>query len=748
MRNPRKRERRRVGSGVVFLARLAVAVLAATPLPASAAGRVALVFGNSTYAAIGALPNPGNDAADVGAALRRLGFDVTVVLDADLAGMNAGLRTFARRSDGADVALVFYAGHGMEVDRVNYLLPVDAQPERDTDVEYVAIPLDRVLRATEGAGLRVVVLDACRNNPWARSMRRTRGVRNVSRGSFGELDEQQFEDETLVAYAAAAGTTADDGEGRNSPYTRALLAHLEEPLEIGMLFRRVRQQVLASTGGRQRPHEYQSLLRAHYLSAAAPLPEEEVFWESVRGTADPLGLETYLERWPAGRYTALARSRLAGLRDARLWTAVENSRNPGDFAAYLEQFPTGRYALLARNRLTNLRDERFWAGIADSGNPADFEAYVVRFPEGRYAPAARNRLAALRRPAAVASASPRVAPAPVAESSRPAGVPVPPRVEFETAPAPADPPTAPVVASNADPPSVFASAAEPDPSAADRDPAGGLRPGARFRDCRGCPELVVVPAGTFRMGSTRGQADERPVHAVRLEAFALGRYEVTREEYAAFVDATGHGDAGCGLVDGAGRLDWDDGASWRRPGFAQDDRHPAVCVSWADALAYVRWLTAETGESYRLPSEAEWEYGARANTRTERYWDGASGSQCEHANSGDRALLQRGWPLPVVNCADGAAHTAPVGSYGANAFGLHDVLGNVWEWTADCWHDGYRGAPDDASAWTRRGDCDRRVLRGGSWETVPSGLRSANRYRNDDNRGSVIAGFRVARAVR
>lgn len=192
--------------------------------------------------------------------------------------MNAGLQAFARRSDGADVALVFYAGHGMEVDRVNYLFPVDAQPERDTDVEYVAIPLDRVLRATDGAGLRVVVLDACRNNPWARSMRRTRAVRNVSRGSFGELDEQQFDDETLVAYAAAAGTEADDGEGRNSPYTRALLAHLEEPLEIGMLFRRVRQEVLAATGGRQRPHEYQSLLRAHYLSAAAPPPEEEAFW--------------------------------------------------------------------------------------------------------------------------------------------------------------------------------------------------------------------------------------------------------------------------------------------------------------------------------------------------------------------------------------------------------------------------------------------------------------------------------------
>ena len=481
MRNPRThRVAARIRNSVLFLARLAVLALAATPLPAFAAGRVALVFGNSTYAAIGALPNPGNDAADVGAALRRLGFNVTEVLDADMAEMNAGLRAFARRSDGADVALVFYAGHGMEVDGVNYLLPVDAQLERDTDVEYETVPLDRVLRATEGAGLRVVVLDACRNNPLARSMRRTRSTRSVSRGSFGDLDERQYDDQTLVAYAAAAGTTADDGEGRNSPYTRALLEYLEEPLEIGMLFRRVRQEVLASTGGRQRPHEYQSLLGEHYLSAAAPPPVEEVFWESISGTTDPLELKAYLERWPAGRYTALARSRLANLRDTRLWAAVENSRNPGDFEAYIGQFPTGRYVLLARsrlanlrderfwarvessgnpgdfeaylrefpdgqyaqlarNRLTNLRDERFWASIADSGNPADFEAYVVQFPDGRYAPAARNRLAALRRPPAVASSVPRIEPVPVDESSRPAGVPVPPRIEFGTAPAPADP---------------------------------------------------------------------------------------------------------------------------------------------------------------------------------------------------------------------------------------------------------------------------------------------------------------------
>ena len=237
-----------------FRQRVSVAAVAllgigavAVPSVVSAAGRVALVVGNSDYAAIGALPNPGNDAADVSAALGRLGFDVTTVQDADRVDMNEALRTFTRESVGADVALVFYAGHGLEMDGVNYLVPVDARLERDTDVRFEAVELDDALAATAGAELRVVILDACRNNPLARSMQRTSTTRNVSRGSFGELDENLLGDETLVAYAAAAGTTAADGTGRNSPYTTALLEYLEQPLEIGILFREVRARVLQET---------------------------------------------------------------------------------------------------------------------------------------------------------------------------------------------------------------------------------------------------------------------------------------------------------------------------------------------------------------------------------------------------------------------------------------------------------------------------------------------------------------------
>ena len=328
--------RRHVARATVRSAGVLLALVPlAAPLPASAAGRVALVVGNSTYEHIGRLPNPANDAADLSAALRRLGFDVTVAQDAGRTALTEALRAFTRRSAGADVALVFYAGHGMEMDGVNYLLPVDARLERDTDVRYETVTLDDVLASTSGAGLRLVILDACRNNPLARSMTRTVRTRNVSNGSFGDLDDALLGDETLVAYSAEAGTVADDGAGRNSPYAAALLAHLEERLEVGMLFRRVRERVLNATDGRQRPHEYHSLLGEHYLgvapvggglastggaggsAATGPAPvaaggsspvlaqQETVFWESVRESANPAELEAYLARWPNGVYAPL-----------------------------------------------------------------------------------------------------------------------------------------------------------------------------------------------------------------------------------------------------------------------------------------------------------------------------------------------------------------------------------------------------------------------------------------------------------
>ena len=698
---------------------MAVGLVGSPTAAPQSADRVALVIGNSTYGPTGNLENPGNDAADVGTALGRLGFEVTTALDVDLVAFNRALLNFTRRSVGADIALVFYAGHGLEIDGVNYMVPVNARLERDTDVRFAAVSLDDMLAATQGAALRLVVLDACRDNPLARTIRRTSSTRSMSRGSFGELDEAALGDETFVAYAAAAGTTAADGTGRrNSPYTAALLEYLEQPLELSSLFRRVRARVLERTEGVQRPHEYGSLLRDHYLSGTS-------------GVVTPPAL------------TALRLQQ-----ELAFWQSIADSENPADFEAYLEQYADGQFAPLAENRLTALQDARFWAAVAESDNPADFAAYLEQHAGGRYAPLARQRFAVLSAPPAseiappapvpIEPAPPAIAAAPVSVEPDPAIAAAPVSVEpdppaIETAPESIDP----------DPPLVAG------PASIEADPVL-MEPGATFRDCVDCPEMAVLASGTFRMGSTEGQVDEQPVREVQVRMFALGRHEVTREEFGAFVAATGYAGDGCNVIDDDASLDWDDRASWQNPGFPQEDRHPVVCVGWEGAEAYVRWLSVETGGRYRLPSEAEWEYGARAGTATRRYWDSqADSTQCDHANGSDRALMQRWgrWPLPVVNCVDSAPYTSEAGSYKPNAFGLHDMLGNVWEWTADCLHESYSGALGDGAAWTRGGDCERRLLRGGSWETALRGLRAANRYWHD-NRASNATGFRVARELR
>jgi TPR repeat protein len=236
----------------------AVHLLAAAP--AAAQGdevRVALVIGNGAYEAVPELPNPPNDAADIAEALGQVGFDVTHLDDLDGAGMRRALRDFEDKVAGADIALVYYAGHGIEVNGQNFLIPTDAELARDTHVEDEAVPLDRVMTAVESAAkLRIVLLDACRNNPFAKKMERSVGKRSIGRG----LARVEPTGATLVAYAAKEGTTADDGEERNSPYAAALVKHLTEPgLELNFLFRRVRDDVMSATGGRQEPFVYGSL---------------------------------------------------------------------------------------------------------------------------------------------------------------------------------------------------------------------------------------------------------------------------------------------------------------------------------------------------------------------------------------------------------------------------------------------------------------------------------------------------------
>ena len=412
------RARRRAALAVGLLLALGQAV------PAVAAGRVALVIGNSQYAHAVALPNPANDATDVGGALGRLGFDVTTVRDAGRTALAAALADFTDRSAGAEVALVFYAGHGMEMDGVNYLLPVDARIERDTHVRFETVTLDDVLAATAGAALRLVILDACRNNPLARSMQRSVRTRSASGGSLAALDEAVLGDETLVAYSAAAGTTAADGEGRNSPYAAALLEHLEQPVEILTLFRRVRGQVLGATGGRQRPHEYQSLLREHYLSertaglASAPSPAAVEATLGLNGAArraiqQRLMAAGFAAGLPDGVFGPQTRTAIQGWQQAR-GVAATGYLDAPSLAVLLAGSGGDPPPAVDAAAEAAQRETMFWDSIRESTNPADFLEYRRRFPGGVFEGLAENRLAVLR-----ADAPDRPAPRPAAYEARP-----------------------------------------------------------------------------------------------------------------------------------------------------------------------------------------------------------------------------------------------------------------------------------------------------------------------------------------
>lgn len=241
----------------------------------------------------------------------------------------------------------------------------------------------------------------------------------------------------------------------------------------------------------------------------------------------------------------------------------------------------------------------------------------------------------------------------------------------------------------------------------------GTAPATLVRDCPDCPEMVRVPSGSFPMGDASGDGnpDELPVHTVKVPALFIGKYEITFDEWDACVEA-GECDAKYVLDEGWGR-----------------GRRPLINVNWDEVQAYLNWLSKKSGKTYRLPSEAEWEYTARAGTQTSYPW-------------GEE--MAAGVGVCYSECGVEAERTAIVGSARPNAFGLYDMHGNVWEWLHDCWNESYAGAPADGSAWTR-GDCSRRVTRGGGWLSLSPDLRSAVRSAQPLSIRFHTLGLRVAR---
>ncbi|WP_158044101.1 SUMF1/EgtB/PvdO family nonheme iron enzyme [Skermanella pratensis] len=827
--------------------------LGAGPVSAADADkRIALVIGIGAYQFAPALPNPSNDARAIAAALRNLKFEVEEVYDLDNRGFSGRLRDFGIRAAEADVAVIFYAGHGLQVRGQNYLLPSDARLERERDLVYEAMPLNLILgELAQARKLGVLILDACRNNPFADRLSRSNAgairERDVSAG-LSRVDDTPSD--TLVALATRADALAEDGAGEHSPYTMALLKNLNVPgLELGLFFRRVRDNVMEATQGRQEPFIFGSLgatpfyfnptppNRSPELPALKPIvvgDTSEAVKLGIGRIADPDGDEVFAqvsglpatgqvrlgERLvligdylsiaqlsqvtykpdvgavgPAGSFDFAVMDNKGGTAPGKIAITVNQSNRPpvvagertfrmalpqlgleapsdpdgdavtltvaalpsrgsirkgsqpvrlgeklaaadlagltydpgqsapgeaGSFAILADDGRGGKATASVRIELETAGTppagpelaDALWQQVRTRGQAADFAAYLQLFPDGRNAPLARDRLAALapakpNPPAAVpaAPAPPAKAEVAVVEPRKPAPAKPEPAKAAEP-PKPEPPKPEPPKPEPAKPAGRLA-AAEPPASPATRNKGQSNS----FQDCPECPIMVRLPAGSFTMGSARGDPSEQPSHKVSLsKPFALGMFEVTVAEWRACVQG-----GGC--------------SEMPRMASATDET-PVHNVHWRDAVAYTIWLSKKTGQRYRLPSEAEWEYAARAGTAGRFWWGeavGVANANCENCGG----MYERLTPLPV-------------GSFKPNPLGFYDMNGGVAEWVADCWNKDYRGAPADGGAWTQ-GDCRKRVLRGGSWRNDADSLSVTGRFSYEQDVRYLANGFRIAR---
>jgi formylglycine-generating enzyme required for sulfatase activity len=599
-----------------------ILLIALLPSPLRAEARIALVIGNSAYQNTAKLTNPRNDAADMAAALKKLGFQLIEGFDLDKAALDRKIRDFATALRGADVGVFFYAGHGLQVAGQNYLVPVDAKAETASALDFEMVRLDLVQRTMEReAPTNILFLDACRNNPLARNLARALGTRSTEIGRG--LAPVESGSGTLISFSTQPGNVAADGSGRNSPFTGPLVSHLTTSNDdLSAVLIAVRNDVMNATQRTQVPWEHSALTKRVYFNPA------------VQTAAPP----------------PVATSRSSDAAEA--WAAAKDTNSVDVLEDFIRRYKDTFYAGLARARIDELKKQH--VAIAEPSLPELF----------------------------------------------------PPLFKFNP------------------PPATKCDGIEMQVGSERRC----LRPKDSFRDCLNCPEMVVVPAGKFTMGSPASEPEresgETRVRVSIAAPFAVGRFAVTFDEWDACL-----ADGGCN-----GYKPYD--VKWGR------GKHPVIQVNWDDAKSYAAWLSRKTGQTYRLLSEAEREYVTRAGTTTPFWW--GSSITPEQANFFGRAEPYKGGGAK----GEDRRRTMPVDSFEPNPWGLYQVHGNVFEWTEDCWNDSNNGNPGDGSARTT-GECSRRVLRGGDWVKPPHYLRSAYRLNlwNSTDTRNVGFGFRVARTL-
>lgn len=673
----------------------------------------ALVIGNNDYAHLSSLNTAINDARAMAAILEeKFGFSVTYLENATAVDIIAAINSFRAELTFEDNLLIYYAGHGTVDPQTNegFWLPVDAEADDDTHwIENTSIT--RRLRGMTAKHV-MVISDSCYSGTLVRD-----AVAAPKTGSerLNWLRRMASRRSRTAMTSGANEPVADGGGGDHSVFAAALLSVLNKTNDVT-----------------EAESIYQSLRGMVALNA-----DQTPLYDPMRKAGHENGEFLFRPIVKKPAVEAVTRPLPAPLQvEMEFWRAIANSRQAGDYQAYLQKYPSGQFAPLAKERLSRLSQP------GASGNPGDrataTPSALELEPIGRQYVVVQN---------SNVRAEPTVESARVTTLPRGTSVQVAGKVtgrnwyaieddgksigyiyatllqdaETYEQDTPARRDTAVTALNRPANPSI--------PSAA--DPAVGnygarRTVGETFQECVNCPEMIVVPAGTFNMGDLngRGAKNEQPIQTIRIaEPFAAGVFEITFAEWEACVS-----DGGC------------NGYRPEDAGWGRGNR-PVINVSWLDATAYIQWLNGKVpGAPYRLLTEAEWEYVARAGTTT-RYWWGDAASH-QKANYGSDECCDS-----AVASRDQWHNTAPVGSFGPNPFGLYDILGNVWEWVEDCWSPDYRHADGTGRAY-KADQCRRHVYRGGSWFSYPRNLRSASRFgENADYRDSTFGGFRVARSL-
>ncbi len=651
-----------------------------TLLPNANAQRYALVIGNSHYSSdIGVLKNPVNDAVDMAALLKKKKFKVTLIKNASKRQMKEGIRSFTSQLSQKDaVGLFFFAGHGVEVDGRNYLIPVNANIRSEVDVEYESIDAGRVMKFMQYAGnnMNMVILDACRNNPYARQFRSTnRGLTRMDppKGS-------------LILYATSPGEVASDGVGRNGLFTKYLLQAIDTPdVTVEKVFKTTANKVYRATAKKQLPWQSGVILGDFYFS-------ESAIDKSVSKTF---------------AYPVEAENKQA---EVVFWTSMRNESNADYFKSYLQQYPNGLYAGLAKIKLNQI-------GVMSAASSQQAHLTLNTSPDD-----ARIRILN------------------ISKKYRPGIQLKPGRYHIEVSKPGYYRHTEWLVLAAED--KVY--------SVVLQEKNASTKKGTQQK--RILPSMVDISTGCYQMGSSERETDrddDERLHKVCIDSFQLGKNEVTVGEFKQFVHATAYrtqaeknvNEKGCyAYRPNEKKWAWRAGSNWKAA--ARSDQQPVVCISWYDAHRYISWLNKNSAGGYRLPTEAEWEYAARAGTQTAYFWgDKEDSSACRYANVADKV---HNWGKYFF-CDDHAQLRNVVGSYLANAYGLYDMSGNVWEWTCSQYAENYAGREVRCLSKSIASDTDELVLRGGSFDSEPSRLRLAYRSKNIPWVRFDYVGFRLAR---